>query len=149
MAVIHTDILAPPERVFDTLLDAWRFADWVAGAKQVRDVDEDWPAVGSSFHHTVGVGPLALNDHTAIRVLEPPRRLVLEAKARPPGVVRVEFVLQARDGGTRLRMDERALAGPARWLVPPPVFDALVTMRNRETLRRLKRLVEREHSLPA
>ncbi|HEX2049413.1 MAG TPA: SRPBCC domain-containing protein [Actinomycetota bacterium] len=146
MAVVHADILAPPARVFDTLTDAWRFDEWVAGAKDVRDVDDEWPAVGAAFHHTVGVGPLSLDDHTAIRVLEPPRRLVLEAKARPAGVVRVEFDLVARDGGTHLRMDERALAGPARWMVPKPVFDALVSVRNRETLRRLKRLVEREHS---
>ena len=41
-----------------------RYGDWVVGSKRIRAADASWPAPGSRFHHTVGVGPLSLDDHT-------------------------------------------------------------------------------------
>ena len=76
------EIAAPPERVWAVLADPQCFDDWVVGAQDVRDADASWPAVGSKLHHSTGVGPLTVDDETAVEVAEPPTRLVLLARAR-------------------------------------------------------------------
>jgi len=67
---------------------------------------------------------------------------VLRARACPTGVVRVELDLAARDGGTEVVMTEVPVEGPPA-LLHNPLQDWLIDRRNRETLRRLKRLAER------
>ena len=67
---------------------------------------------------------------------------MLRARARPTGVVRVELDLAARDGGTEAVMTEVPVEGPPA-LLHNPLQDWLIDRRNRETLRRLKRLAER------
>lgn len=64
------------------------------------------------------------------------------ARARPTGVVRVELDLAARDGGTEVVMTEVPVEAPPA-LLHNPLQDWLIDRRNRETLRRLKRLAER------
>lgn len=142
MAENTTTIDATPEQVFDVLLDAWTYKDWVVGADDIRDVDPDWPAVGSRFHHTVGVGPAKTDDNTKVVALDPPRRLVLEARARPAGVAHVEFLVEANDeGGSTITIEEHPIDGPTTAL-PDAITDVGLKLRNAETLRRLRHLVE-------
>ena len=35
-----------PDQVWDVLADGWLYPLWVVGATRMRDVDQDWPAVG-------------------------------------------------------------------------------------------------------
>lgn len=143
MAENTITIDASPEEVFDVLLHARSYGDWVMGCKDVRDVDAHWPQPGSRLHHTVGMGPLNLQDTTGIVSVDRPRRLVLEARARPAGIAHVSFTLEPSGPGTKVAMIEHPVRGPARRL-NNPVLDAMVRSRNAETLRRLKRLVEKE-----
>ena len=138
----HLD--APPDAVFAVASDPWRFADWVVGAKCIRAVDHEWPEPGSRFHHRFGVGPFTIDDSTVLEEIDPPRKLVLRARARPTGVARVtlEFAA-AHDGGTDVVMDEAAISGPAKWL-QNPLTDVLVTGRNSACLHRLGDLASTE-----
>lgn len=136
---IHIDAL--PEEVFETLLVPDDYAEWVVGTKEVRGADPDWPAVGSCFHHTVGVGPVDIRDVTRIETIDPPRRLVLIAKAGTAGDARVEIVLAAEGSGTELTIDEVPVSGPGE-VAPDFLTEPAITARNAESLRRLKRLVE-------
>lgn len=52
-----TVINASTDDVWSVLSDGWLYPLWVVGASRMRDVDEDWPAVGSRIHHSVGVWP--------------------------------------------------------------------------------------------
>jgi uncharacterized protein YndB with AHSA1/START domain len=134
---------APPEAVFDVLLDAQAYPKWVVGAKRVRAVDPDWPAVGSRFHHTVGVGPASLDDSSQILEADPPHRLVLEVRFRPTGVARVQLDVSARgEGHSTVVLKEDPKRGPVRrfWGI---FLALLMSARNTLALRRLKRLVER------
>ena len=133
---------APPERVFAVLADARSYERWVVGCKTIRAVDANWPAAGSTFHHSVGVGPLTLRDSTTVQESRAPERLVLRARARPTGVARVELDLSARDGGTDVVMSEVPVEGPTA-LAHNRLQDWLIHRRNTETLRRLKQLAER------
>jgi uncharacterized protein YndB with AHSA1/START domain len=144
MARNQVRIDAPVEAVFDVLLDAERYPDWVVGAKRIRHVESEWPAVGSGFHHTVGVGPAVLHDETRITEVHRPHRLVLDARARPSGRAEVRFELEAvEDGRTLLTMEEEPVSGPASW-APSRLVDPLIHQRNKRVLRLLKGIAEHE-----
>jgi uncharacterized protein YndB with AHSA1/START domain len=129
-----------PERVFSVLADPSSYGHWVVGSDTIRDADANWPAIGSRFHHRVGFGPLKVNDHTEVVEADPPRRLVLHAKARPLfGTARVELDLERRGGGTLVTMVEDA-GDPLTKMVFWGLAHLLVRGRNAESLRRLEEL---------
>jgi uncharacterized protein YndB with AHSA1/START domain len=134
-------IAATPERIFEVLSDPDSYGYWVVGSKEVRDADADWPTPGSRFHHTVGVGPLEVKDHTSVEEIDRPRRLQLRAKARPLGTARVTLELQPEDGHTRVTMIEDA-ADPITAFVFNPLTHLLVRGRNEKSLERLAELAE-------
>ncbi|GAC1316611.1 MAG: SRPBCC family protein [Acidimicrobiales bacterium] len=129
-------IPVPPEQVFAVLADPFRYHEWVVGAKEVRGVDGDWPEPGSVFHHSLGMGPLTLQDNTECLEVDAPRRIVLEARARPLGRARIEIRLVAVPEGTRVTMDEVVVSPPLMKLAGP-LMDPLMHLRNVEALRRL------------
>jgi uncharacterized protein YndB with AHSA1/START domain len=138
MATTTRDIPASPERVWAVLADPRSYAEWVVGAARIRGFDGSWPARGARFHHSVGVWPLHIRDTTSVLESDPPRRLVLRARARPLGHARIEFTLTASELGTRLVMTEEVtspLASRAKRLLDP-----LIHSRNTEGLRRLESL---------
>jgi uncharacterized protein YndB with AHSA1/START domain len=132
----------PPERVFAVLADPSSYAYWVVGSDAVRDADATWPAPGAKLHHRVGVGPFKLNDNTEVLEADPPRRLVLQARARPLGTARVVLELEADGGGTRVTMVEEPGDRFSR-LLHNPLADRLLAWRNDEALRRLGELAAR------
>lgn len=139
MAENQIEIAAPPERVWAVLADPQCFDDWVVGAQDVRDADASWPAVGSKLHHSTGVGPLTVDDETAVEVAEPPTRLVLLARAGAAGSFRVTLELRATAAGTTLWMHEEAVEGIADHV---PGTDSAIHVRNDVSLERLKGLAE-------
>jgi hypothetical protein len=140
MAVTHRHVDASAEAIFAVLEDGWRYADWVVGAKHIRDVDASWPEPGSRFHHRFGVGFLAIDDSTVLEEIEAPRRVVLRARARPTGVARVTVELEPAGAGTDVVLTEEPVSGVAKRL-HNPVQDALIHLRNKKSLDRLAALV--------
>lgn len=132
---------AAPEDVFNVLADAESYASWVVGCQQVRDADDAWPEPGSSFEHRIGFGPLRVQDITTVVETSPPRRLVLRTRAWPLGETLVEFRMRPARDGTQVEMRQRPSAGPIAAL-DNPIQDFITTLRDRETLRRLRRLAE-------
>jgi uncharacterized protein YndB with AHSA1/START domain len=100
MSTTQAQFSVPPERVFTVLSDPEAYADWVVGAHSIRGADPTWPAVGSRFHHRVGIPPLTVADHTEVLEVDPSRRLVLRARARPIGTAIVALQLAPAKGGT-------------------------------------------------
>jgi hypothetical protein len=137
MSVNVRRMACTPEQVFSVLADPWVYPTWVVGASRLRAADSRYPAVGSRLHHSVGVWPLVLNDETRIDEWDPPRRMVLEAKTRPFGTERVIVEARPRGGGCVVRMEEFPSSGPVA-LIPEPIADAILHVRNHESLRRLE-----------
>jgi uncharacterized protein YndB with AHSA1/START domain len=133
-------IEAPPERVFAVLADASSYGEWVVGSKEIRDADGTFPARGSRFHHSIGFGPLVVRDHTEVLESDPPRRLRLEARARPLGSATVTLDLRPESSGTRVTLteDPSGYTAPLRFF---PLTHLFVRLRNAESLRRLEALV--------
>lgn len=143
MSVRTREVEAGPEKCWNVLADGWLYPLWVVGATRMRDVDEDWPAVGSRLHHSVGTWPLVLDDDTEVVACEARERLTLRARAWPAGEAHVDIRLTGLDGGERtaISLEEQAVAGPGR-LVPAPLADFLIGWRNGEALQRLAMLIE-------
>jgi hypothetical protein len=141
MATNTRFIKAPVQAVVDVLADGWLYPSWVVGASRVRNVDETFPAVGSKIHHSFGVWPIVINDKTIVLEWDPPARVVLQARGWPVGEARVVLEFRARKGGCVVRIKEDAVTGPGK-LVPSPIRNIGLYIRNIETLRRLAWIAE-------
>ena len=148
MSRTQRQIDAAPERVWAVLADPDNYAYWVVGSRDIRKAEPGFPAPGTSFHHTLALGPLHLKDHSSVVEAEPPRLLVLHVKGRPLGRARVRIELEPREGGTRLTMFETPVSLFAR-LGHNPLADLLLHGRNVEALRRLAELAEGKVPEPA
>ena len=98
-------IAAPPETVFDYLVDPARFVLWMGVA---ADLD---PRPGGGYHITVGPGAVASGEY---RVVDPPRRLAFTWGWRgdldvPAGSTTVEILLTPDGEGTRLELRHSGL----------------------------------------
>lgn len=140
MAEVVRIIPASREAVFAVMADAYTYPDWVVGAQRIRSVEGDWPDAGATFHHVVGVFPLRLRDSTSVVEVDAGKRLVLNARARPMGRAQVEFHLEDTPGGTRVRMVEFPVSGPAT-LAPSLAVEPSIRKRNHITLERLEDVV--------
>jgi uncharacterized protein YndB with AHSA1/START domain len=147
MATNSTQIAASPDEVFAALANPENYGDWVVGSDTIRDADPTWPRVGSRFHHRIGFGLVKVSDHTEVLDVDAPHRLVMLARARPLGTARITMLLVAREGGTQVTMIEVA-GDQLSALVFNRLTDPLVHLRNVESLRRLKRIVETGRSHP-
>lgn len=145
---VSTVVAAPPEEAFRLLEDPTAFERLVAGARKVRRFDSRWPDPGTRLHHTLGIPPLVVRDHTEVVANRPGESLVLEAKAGPLGQFRVEFSFEADDGGCRLTVSEQPCAGPAAWPGVRRLTRMALGVRNREICRRYRKLARSPHGGP-
>ncbi len=143
MTTVERLVKTTPQRVWDVLADGWLYPLWVVGASRMREVDAEWPAVGTRIHHSVGVWPALINDDTEVIESAPLRQLALRAKGWPLlGEADVLLELSEQGAATRVVMSEDAASGTGK-LVPKPVRAPGIMWRNTESLRRLAFLAER------
>jgi uncharacterized protein YndB with AHSA1/START domain len=133
---------APAAAVWRILADGWLYPLWVVGATRMRQVEDEWPAVGAKLHHSVGVWPLTVDDDTEVVEVEEGRRLTLRARGWPVGEAEVTVHIDDRGATSVVSMEEDLVRGPAT-LVPRPARSPVLLRRNRESLRRLAWLAER------
>jgi uncharacterized protein YndB with AHSA1/START domain len=145
MSVNRRIIAATPDAVWNVLADGWLYPLWVVGATRMRDVDRNWPEVGSHIHHSVGVWPLLLDDHTEVLEAVPGRSITLRARAWPVGEAKVDIRLSDVGAQTEVVITEDPIAGPGV-LVPEPLKGLTLKWRNTETLRRLAFVAEGRHT---
>lgn len=136
MATTNYHIDGSIEAVFSIIVDPATYPQWLVGAQEIRWVDPDWPMVGSTFRHRVGlIGPLMISDSTRVLDCEAPHTLVLDVRARPIGRGRVTFRLeQLRPRVTNVTIIE-VPAGRLRYL--SVVLGPMINMRNRRSLQHL------------
>ena len=143
VAIVQRTVQASPEQIFAVLADGWTYSDWVVGTVHIRDVDEQWPAVGAELHHKAGPWPLSLHDSSTVLAMVPNRVLKLRAGLWPLGSAVVEIILDPLPGGaTRVTMKEDFEAGPLLFL-RNKLNDLVLHRRNIESLRRLTDIVLR------
>ena len=142
MSTTELTIRATPERVWEVLADGWMYPLWVVGAVRMRRVDPGWPEEGTRIHHSVGLWPLLINDHTQVLEMRAGEFLRLRARAWPAGTAEVAITLTPNGEHTDVRLAEEVTSGPGA-LVPPPIEGLSLRLRNSEGLRRLANIAER------
>src|ERR671933_2013316 len=101
MSVNEIEVGAPPEVVWGLLAEPPSYEEWVVGNKEIRRHDPRWPAPGTEFHHTVGLGPLAVKDKTVALAADTGRRLVMNVRVLPVGHGVVTFEVEPDGAGAR------------------------------------------------
>ena len=144
MATTAITIDAPARAVYEALLDAWTYEVWVKGAKNIRAVEPGWPAPGSGFHHSSGIGPLMTRDETRMLRHEPDRLVELNMQLWPAGEGVVRLELQPDGDTTRVTMHEEFTKGPVAAL-DNVVQQVALKLRNDWSLDKLKDVVEQRH----
>lgn len=149
MAVVRYTIPRPRSQVFEALVTPETYPHWLVGAREIRSVDADWPAVGSAYHHRVGlIGPLTVADLTKVLEIDEPRRLSLEVRGLPLGRGRATFVLSedpAAASGPQTVVELSEV--PIGRLAPiTPLVDPLIARRNRRSLDHLGDFLKQGHS---
>ena len=117
MSINTRHVEAPPSVVWEALSDGWLYPVWVVGAARMREVDDDWPGLGSRLHHSVGIWPMLINDETEVLESVPDQLLRLKAKVWPAGEAEVVIRLRPSGSGPRSRSRKtwrEALAGCCR-----------------------------------
>lgn len=133
---------APRSVVWDVLIDPCTYPEWLIGAADVRDVDDTWPHVGSRFRHRVGVGWLAIPDHSEVLDIEPGHLLRLGVRARPLISAVATFELLSDATATVVNLQEEPRPRTIGNIVRP-LMDPSIHVRNHRSLRRLDHLVQR------
>ena len=144
MSVTTKTIEATTDQVWGVLSDGWLYPLWVVGATRMREVDDHWPQPGAKLHHSAGVWPLAIDDTTEVLEATPGKRLKLRARGWPAGAAEVEISLTPQGDETLVELREDAVSGPGR-LVPAPLRQPMLHVRNVEALRRLAAIAEGRH----
>lgn len=137
MATVTQTFNSPAADVWKVIADGWLYSSWVVGASRIRAVDAHWPEVGSRLHHSVGAWPLVIDDSTKVTAVEPGKSLELIARGWPLGEAKVRITLEDEGPRCRVSIIEDAIHGPGR-AVPKMLRDPAITIRNRETLKRLE-----------
>jgi hypothetical protein len=132
-----------PAAVFRVIGNGWLYPSWVVGASRMRQVDPEWPAVGSQLHHSFGTWPLLIDDVSVVQKFVPDRLIMVRAKGWPAGEADVIIEATPAPGGCTVSIYEDAVKGPGT-LVPSVVRQPLLKWRNDETLRRLAFIAEGE-----
>ena len=150
VAFTSREMHASAADAFAVLIDPETYPRWLIGAKEIRDVDDNWPEPGSRFHHVVGVGPLQIPDHTEVLAIEPGRLLTLKVKARPFVSAEARFTIVGDAEGDRcvVSLQEEPTVRWAGNLVRP-VMDPSIHVRNHRSLLRLAAVVEHRSWLTA
>ena len=137
MATVTQTFNSPAADVWKIIADGWLYSGWVVGASRIRAVDAHWPEVGSRLHHSVGAWPLVIDDSTKVTAVEPGKSLELIARGWPMGEAKVRITLEDKGTQCRVSIIEDAIHGPGL-AVPKVLRDPAITIRNRETLKRLE-----------
>ncbi len=137
MSTVSQLFNSPAADVWRVLSDGWLYSGWVVGASRIRAVDDTWPQAGARLHHSVGAWPLVIDDSTRVVNSEPGRLLELVARGWPMGEAKVVITLEDRGSQCQVTIVEDAIKGPGK-LIPKFLRDAMIGVRNRETLRRLE-----------
>lgn len=137
MSTVSQLFNTPAADVWRVIADGWLYSGWVVGASRIRAVDDTWPQVGARLHHSVGAWPLVINDSTKVTAVEPGKSLELVARGWPMGEAKVAITLQDQGGQCLVTVSEDAIRGPGK-KVPKVMRDPMITVRNRETLKRLE-----------
>lgn len=100
---IEQHIVAPPERVWATITDTRRFAEWVVNTLEVARADSDSAEAGVTYDERNRIaGPLTGSSRWRVESADAPRRTVHSGEGIwLAGAMRLEITVEPDGDGTR------------------------------------------------
>jgi uncharacterized protein YndB with AHSA1/START domain len=148
MSTVNTqiDIMAPVERVWATIMDPHRLADWVTIHRSVRDVSDEPLARGSTMDQVLHMRGVSFRVHWTLVEVSSPTKAVWEGRGPAHSRALIRYELSGReDGRTRFEYtNEFTTPGGRLGNVASRMIVGAVSEREAQnSLIRLKALLER------
>jgi uncharacterized protein YndB with AHSA1/START domain len=97
------DVAAPPERVFELLMDPGRLGEWVTAHKGVSDVPAGGLQEGSSFEQTLSLARSTFKVHWKVDEIDAPSVVVWTGEGPKGASACVRYELTPKGDGTSFR----------------------------------------------
>ena len=139
---------APPERVYDTMLDPKRLDEWVTIHRRVNRADDGVPREGFEMEQTLCLRGANFKVRWTLTEADRPDHATWEGRGPAHSYARTSYRLTARDGGTRFDY-ENEFKAPGGFLGAAASRALMGGVPQREatrSLQRLKALIERDGS---
>jgi len=148
MSTVHVkiDIDAPPERVWEVVMDPHRLKDWVTIHRSVRDASDEPLRRGSTMDQVLHMRGVSFHVHWTVVAVSAPNRAEWEGIGPAHSRARILYQVSAgADGGTRFEYtNEFTVPGGRLGSVAGHVFVGGSSEREAlNSLSRLKSLLER------
>jgi len=137
-------IAAPPEDVWRAVMDPRRLGEWVTIHRKLVHADDGPPRVGYTMDQQIHMRGVSLEVHWKLVECRPGKLAVWEGRGPARSHAHSEYILSARDGGTRFdyRNDFRPPLGPVGALVSRALVGGMPEREARRTLERLRAHLE-------
>jgi carbon monoxide dehydrogenase subunit G len=139
-----TDIAAPPEEVWEMVMDPGRLDEWVTIHRKLLYADEGPPRVGYKMDQQLHLRGVSLEVHWRLVDCSPGERAVWQGRGPARSRAQTQYLLNAVDGGTRFdyRNEFRAPLGPVGALVSRALIGGMPEREAKRTLERLRAHLE-------
>lgn len=143
-ASIHID--APPEKVWEVVMDPRRLSEWVTIHRRLRGADEGQPRIGFQMHQQVHLRGVSLDVHWELVECKPHRHAVWEGRGPARSHARTEYTLTAEAGGSATRFryhnEFHAPLGPIGAIASRALVGGMPEREAHRTLQRLTELLK-------
>ena len=138
-------IAAPPERVWELVMDPGSLERWVTIHRRLIRADSGPPRKGFTMDQQIHMRGVTLDVHWRLTECEENRRAVWEGRGPARSRAHTEYLLAAAGGGTRFdyRNEFRAPLGPVGAIVSRALVGGMPEREANRTLARLKETLER------
>jgi carbon monoxide dehydrogenase subunit G len=137
------EIAAPPERVYDVVMDPGRLEEWVSIHHHLEDAPEGLLKQGSKLTQVLKLAGQKFHVRWTVVENQPCERVVWEGRGPVTSHARVVYGFQENGGGTRFSYaNEYDLPGGPLGRLAGRTVSRVTAKEVDETLTRLKRLVE-------
>jgi len=142
-ATIHID--APPEQVWETVMDPHSLERWVTIHRKLLHADDGPARVGYGMDQQIHMRGVSLDVHWRLAECRAAKLAVWEGRGPARSYARSEYRLAAENEGTRFdyRNEFRAPLGPVGALVSRALVGGMPEREAKRTLERLRAHVER------
>jgi carbon monoxide dehydrogenase subunit G len=136
---------APPERVWEMVMDPSCLGTWVTIHRHLTHADDGPPKVGYAMDQSIHLRGVTLEVHWKLIDCDPCRRAAWEGRGPAGSRAHTEYLLKSIDGGTRFdyRNEFRAPLGPVGAIVSRAVVGGIPQREANRSLERLKEQIER------
>jgi carbon monoxide dehydrogenase subunit G len=147
MSVVNAtiDIDAPPEKVWDVVMDPHRFADWVTIHRRVHEADDGPPRQGMQVEQTLCLRHTNFKVRWTLAECDGPDHARWEGRGPMHSHARTSYTLQANgNGGTHFEYENefKAPGGPLGKAASRILVGGLPEREAKASLQRLKDLLE-------